>query len=427
MSVRERRLVEVPPTRNPEAYQLYLRGLQTLNSSWGNNLLAGADLMHRAAELDPAFALAHAREASALALNYFGWGGPVENRDRAWAALTRAQAVAPDDPRVRLAAGWVYYHGARDYGRALLEFEAAGRAMPNNGEVPHAIGSVLRRLGRYEEALARFARARELGTPEGFASWFIDRDSAITNWALRRYPEADRLYEQCLRVAPDVSNLWNERTKLQLDWKGDTAAARAMLADAPPNIEGQLVVNRVLIELWDRHFAQAVALARPHLDPRSARALEWYVAYADLRLGRSHEAADLARRRIAARQKEIAATPDNFSLHQYLAETYALLGAREPALAHSRKAIELLANDAFWGPSALESLALVYTLLGDREQALALLPGLLNKAYDTPLNALRLRREPWWDPLRGDPRFERLIARADAGSPPSRVRKPPGG
>jgi eukaryotic-like serine/threonine-protein kinase len=421
LSARERRLVEVPPTRNPEAYQLYLRGLQMLNpripNSFGDNLLAGADLMHRAAELDPQFGRAHARKAGALAYIYF-LGGPTENRERARTALARAQAVAPDDPMMRLSAGFVYFHGARDYGRALLEFEAAGRAMPSNEAVPYAIGSVLRRLGRYEEALDRFARASEMGTPEGVASWFIDRDIAATNWALRRYPEADRLYEKCLRVVPDEWALWSERTVLQLHWKGNAAAARAALADAPQALEAELVETRVLIELWDRRFAAAVALAQPRLDPRLHRRLEWYVAYADLRLGRSKEAADLARRLIAAREERLIASPNSVFLHKDLALTYALLGAREPALMHARKAVALLANDALWGPQAVETLAVVHTFLGDREQALALLPELLDKSYEEPLNAPRLRREPWWDPLRGDPRFERLLARAQGGSPP---------
>ena len=424
LSARERRLVEVPPTGNPEAYQLYLRGLQTLNSSWGFNLLAGADLMHRAAALDPDFALAHAREARALAWNYF-LGGPAENRERAETALARAQAVAPDDPRVRLSAGWVYYHGARDHGRALLEFEAAGRAMPNNGDVPYAIGCVLRRLGRYDEALDRFARASELGTSDGLPSWSIDREIATTNWALRRYSEADRLYEQCLRVAPDELLHWSRRAELQLHWKGDTTAARAALAGAPPTLEAELVESRVLIELWDRRFAQAVALAEPHLNPRRPRSLEWCVAYADLRLGRAQEVADLTRRLIVTREEELAASPNNFFFAAHLGLTYALVGAREPALTYARKAVSLTASDAFSGPGVLEVLAEVYTHLGDREQAFALLPGLLEKAYSNPLNARRLQGEPWWDPLRDDPRFERLLARADAGSPRRGARMPP--
>ena len=424
LSAHERRLIEAPPTRNPEAYQLYLSGLQMLNSripsGRGENLQAGADLMHHAAELDPGFARAHAREAGAHALIFFK-DGSAEHRDRARTALARAQALAPDDPRVRLSQGFVSYHCARDYSYALSEFEAAGREMPSNEVVPYAIASVLRRLGRYEEALGRFARANELSTPEGVASWFIDREIAVTNLALRRYPEADRLYDQCLRVAPNQWALWSERVSLLLDWKGDTAAARAALADAPPTFEAQLTESRVLIELWDRHFAQAVALGQPHLDPRELRPLEWYVAYADLRLGRSRDAADLARRLIAKREEDLAANPESISVHMYLAQTYALVGAREPALTHARKAIELAANDALVGPQAVENLAKVYLLLGDREQALALLPGLLDKSYAEPLDAPRLRGEPWWDPLRGDPRFERLIARAEAGSPPSRA------
>lgn len=412
LSTHERRLVEVPPTRNPEAYQLYLRGLRTLDTPIGTNLLAGADLMHRAAELDPGFALALAHEASALAFNYYGWAGPVENRDRARAALTQALAVAPDDPRVRLAAGWVYYHGESDYNRALLEFEAAYRAMPNNGDVPYAIGAVLRRLGRYKEALDRFARARELGTQEGFASWAIERDIAITNWALRRYPEADRIYEHCLRVAPDIPILWSERALVRLEWKGDTVAARTILAAAPSTLETQLIGIRVLIELFDRQFAQAVILGQPHLNPEQPW-LEWYVDYAYLRMGRLQEVADLSRRDIAAWEARLSATPDNVFLHQNLSLTYALVGSRGPALMHARKAVALVKDDAYWGPAMLDSLALVYTFLGDSDQAFALLPGLLEKAYDEPLSASRLRHEPWWDPLRGDPRFEKLLERAN--------------
>ena len=410
LSARERRLVEVPPTRNPEAYQLYLRGLRMLDTpatnSFENTLLTGADLMHRAGELDPGFALAHAREAWALAFNYYV-GGPVADRERARAALAKAQAVAPDDPRVRLATGWLYYHGARDYRRALLEFEAAGRAMPNNGEVPYATAAVLRRLGRFEEALDLFVRARELGTLESVPSWYIDRDIAITNVALRRYPEADRLYERCIRAAPEVVQPWFERIELQLEWKG-TAAARAVLADAPPALKAQLAGVGVLIDLWDHRFAQAIALGQPYVDPRRFRLTEYCVAYANLRLGRSQEATDLSRRLIAAREEELVANPDSFYHHQALAESYALVGERELALRHARKAIALTVNDALWGPSAVETLAFVHTLLGDREQAIILLTGVLEKE---PLDIPRFRREPWWDPLRGDPRFERLLAR----------------
>ncbi|HEV8238221.1 MAG TPA: protein kinase, partial [Thermoanaerobaculia bacterium] len=420
LSTRERQLVEASPTRNPEAYQLYLRGLQTLYSrtpnSFGDTLLAGADLMHRAAELDPSFAVAHAREARALAYHYFGLQVP-DSLKRARAALARAQAVAPDDPRVHLAAGYVYFHGAGDYGRALLEFEAAGRAMPSNGLVPYAIASVLRRQGRYEEALAHFARAKELGNPEGLASWSIDRDMARTNWALRRYPEADRLFEQCLRVAPDDWSLWGQRSVLQLSWKGDTTAARAMLESAPPTLEADLLEPRVLVELWDRHFAQAVALARPHLDVRQIRDLDVYVAYAELRRGNSREGGNLARQIIAAREKDLAANPDSIQVLGILAETYALVGAREPALTHARKAIALTANDAYLGPAMFEILAFVYARFDEHEQAIALLSGLLDKTYVAPITVQSLRHDPWWDPLRGDPRFERLLARADAVAP----------
>jgi hypothetical protein len=112
--------------------------------------------------------------------------------------------------------------------------------------------------------------------------------------------------------------------------------------------------------------------------------------------------------------EHLTANPDAWFPQLVLGNSYALIGERNPALEHTRRAVDLLARDAFWGPKAKENLALVHTLLGDHEPALDLIAELLLESYDEPLNAQRLRLEPWWDPLRDQPRFQQLLAGAGA-------------
>jgi tetratricopeptide (TPR) repeat protein len=124
----------------------------------------------------------------------------------------------------------------------------------------------------------------------------------------------------------------------------------------------------------------------------------------------------MARRIVALHQPALAANPDAAFVHYELGLAHALLGERQPALEHARRAVELLASDAFWGPAAVESLAGVHTLLGDRDEAVRLVTELLGKEYRFPVNPQRLKLEPWWDPLREDPRFRVLLEGSEAGA-----------
>jgi serine/threonine-protein kinase len=420
LSERERRLVEIRPTANLEAYQLYLRGLQAVADGQAGRredqyLGVTADFMRRATDLDPAFALAHARRAWALAWSHF-LGGPAEELAEARSALERAATLAPDRPEVRVATGFLRYWGDGDYTGALAEFEAAAAELPNNGDALIGAGSVLRRLGRYEEAIARFERAGELGGPADMPDvWTAGDEIATCNWALRRYEAVDRYYSQHPPERRETAEYWRDWARLHVQWKGETTSAWELLAQAPATVQARLMDTRALLHVMDRDFARAVASVPPSLlDPEDDPDLVWYVAYAQLRLEHEREVAELGRRMIAVGVEHLTANPDAWFPQLVLGNSYALIGERNPALEHTRRAVDLLARDAFWGPKAKENLALVHTLLGDHEPALDLIAELLLESYDEPLNAQRLRLEPWWDPLRDQPRFQQLLAGAGA-------------
>jgi serine/threonine-protein kinase len=367
-----------------------------------------ADLMRRATELDPEFALAHARRTYALAWAHF-LGGPANLLPEARSALERAQALAPDHPEVRLAIGYLRYWGDRNYAQALAEFDAVAAELPSSAEPRIAAGSVLRRMGRYEAAIARFEQARQLGAPEGIPDIHdLAREIAVCQWALRRYPEADRSLKEQLRLTPDSSNDWLREIRLLVAWKGTTSEAWAQLAKAPADLQPRLGPARLYLHVLDREFGKAIEAA-PSAEPG------WLLAYAHLRAGHGAEATAVAHRIVEEAGQELRENPRASGPHRWLGVAHALLGERELALGHATKAVELLADDAYWRPKAKEYLAIGHALLGDHEAAIDLVAELLRLQYEDPLTLQRLRLEPWWDPLRDAPRFQELLARVEAG------------
>jgi serine/threonine-protein kinase len=303
----------------------------------------------------------------------------------------------------------------RDYPRALAEFAAALQIQPSSAEALSGMGWVLRRQGRWAEAVERFRTAADLD-PKNAARAF---DAGFTSELAGRYADADRALALSLGLNPQWAEVYAERSWVQLLWRGDGDRAQAILDEAS-QVAGLTDDAGYLAEVQFR-----VALARRdyqgelrRLDAEARGAIDSQTMYSPISLlrGQVHALAgqpDLARRSFEAARGELEQRlerdPDDHRLHGSLGIAYAGLGRRDEAVREARLACELMpaSKDALLAILRVEDLAVVYAMVGRSDEAIAALDDLLSRSGWYTAQVLRL--DPRWDPLRGDPRFQALL------------------
>src|SRR5881409_1145147 len=413
----ERQALDAKPTTNLEAYDYYLRGKDYQARQLDDEDARLAVRMYRqAVQLDPTFALAYAALARAhLALSWLL--GETGELPKAQAALDRAQRLGPELAEIHLALGYYYYWGRRDYDHALEQFAWVRERQPNNPEVIEAIGLIHRRQGRWAEVVSDMTRATELDprNHESFAGL------GQTYLVLRRYPEADRAFARAASLAPDVRASPVARAHVSLLWNGDATKAHQVLRQAGTTVDSvRLLVDRspdsrVFLRVFASDYGKA--LAHSPLRAAGGDTASYYLAkaeYYDLssETSRAHAYFDSAR---VVLEAKMATRPANKASEQWPVEmplglAYAGLGRRADAIRLGRQGAELVpvSRDALAGPLMLFGLAEIYILAGEYEAALDQLEYLLS--IPSPLSIPLLRVDPLYAPLRGNPRFQRLVA-----------------
>ncbi|RDI99291.1 hypothetical protein DVT68_00025 [Dyella solisilvae] len=424
------------PTRNATAYDLYLqaaphanRAYDLRNASVDNDLDVAISLYQRAVALDPDFALAWAALARANMSEYhLGEDRSNARLVEAKAEADRALALQPNLGEGHYALALYHYWGHRDYAAAMTELELARLAMPNSGTIVITIAWIARRQGRWDEALALFHAAAVLDPRNGLAL----TELGDTYQDLRRYAEADRAYAAAIALGNSNAPYWRFGPALNaMLWKGDLAPLRVALAAGTPGTDyNNRHLGFVNYERWlARDYAGAARAAEEDKDE------DWYdqdgvieprrlvVAWALEAAGDKATATtmygEVATRACAA----LADRPDDANLHLALAYAYAGLGRRPEAVAEGERAAALVpvTRDALTGPDMLVHLAEVYVRSGQSEKAIALIGRLLTMPVGSELTPALLRIDPVWDPLRGDPQFQALLAdtTAAASVPPA--------
>jgi TolB-like protein/Tfp pilus assembly protein PilF/class 3 adenylate cyclase len=417
LSSRERKAIAEAPTTDVVANELYLRArkLQDLGGADGYRQAIG--LLEEAVRRDPKFALAYAAlSAVHLILYWEGTDHTVARREQARIALQKAQELQPDAGGVHLAAGRYAYHGFRDYDRARQEFEAALRVLPNHSPVYMITAAVDRRQGRWEDALRHFDRAVELD-PLNFTNL---QESAFTREILNRFDEARPLLERALAINPKNSHVRIELAMLPYYQAADVRAWRVEMDKILG--EGRYATSPAALWLVQCALAErnadaadaALAVipeagaANPY--DNSVIPRDWFVGLAARTFGNraGAEAAFTRARAIAAKQTE--EQPDYAIAWSLLGMCDAALGHKSDAIAEGRRACDLLpvAKDAMDGPSFVNNLALIYAWVGEKDLALKTLA----QSARTPggVNFGELKLQPHWDALRGDPRFDQIVA-----------------
>jgi TolB-like protein/Tfp pilus assembly protein PilF len=409
----EQAAIDEQPTENMEAHQAYLRGLELWfrpGFDWDVFERAG-DMFERAVELDPDFLLAYTELVGVYGMLY-SWRDRTEDRladlER---VMSRAEALDPAHPQVRLAKGFYYYFGFWEYEKALEEFLAAEAMLPNLAEVPEAKAYVLRRLGRMEEAAEALSRAFKLDPRNAHFSSELGR----TLTAMRRHAEAVQYHDRAIQLAPDSRHVYYLKAFNQLAWKGDVAGARQIIDEQAPGdaSEDQVFDWTLLAQLTGDYEA---ALDRLGVLAAAADAAGERAPWVRNNQGWFHELLgniEASRSFYEKAADEVAETleesPELAPARNALAFAAAGLGQKDLALRENQTAYELVEKDHFWSPSFLEDRARIYTRFDEADAALDLLEELLATPYDYSVTVALLRLEPVWIPLHDHPRFQALL------------------
>ena len=419
LSGHEERALEAKPTHNPEAYDVYLRGVAFQGRVHGSNLLVlkAIDYFERAVQLDPNFAAAWARLSRAHSYLHFQH---IETArpDVAKDALEHAQKLQSNSVETLLALGYYQYWVLGDYGLGKATFGLVSKLSPGNSDVAWALSAVNRRLGQWNESLALLERALALDPRNGE----LITAAARTYEALRQFPTALKLYDRALDIVVNDPDLMSLKASVYQAQGNLEQAAKFLLGvtgDTP--FEGAFLSRALQLRL-ERNHVEAVRLLQARL-AQSQFTSEIYKGITQVHLAFAQRlAGDFAGGKVTAEQARntlellCRRQPNNYNFAAWLALAYAALGEKDPALREAQRAVMLLpsARDALDGPGAEEILALVQAVFGDNGRAIPTLKRLLQTPFQSglygpaSLTPAFLRLDPLWDSLRDDPAFREL-------------------
>ena len=408
----EQQIMAERPTANLEAYDAYLRGeaIEAKAPNDPSTLRRAAESFTRAVTLDSSFALAWAALGSAHAMLYWDAAPTPADSAASHRATAHAVALAPELPEARAAMGQYDAYVLRDPTRALAEYEAGLRQSPHSAILLSGAAQVERASGRWDAAVTHYREAARLDPRSVSAALELGR----TDLWLRRLPEARAALDRALAISPGNIAAIDFRTMVSLA-DGNLAVARALVQAAGSDVNPSVLIA-FLTNYYDLGWVLDSAGQRT-LDGLTAAAFDGNRAAWALALAQSYwQRRDLARARAYADSARVAfaaqleETPNDPQLHVLHALASAYLGRKAEAIQEGEQAVALpsFARDAFNGPYLRHQLVRIYIIAGEPEKALDLLASLLEIPYY--LTPRWLGIDPNFAPLRGNPRFARLVA-----------------
>ncbi|HSU85231.1 MAG TPA: hypothetical protein VLI42_00725 [Chthoniobacterales bacterium] len=421
LSPHEKSAIEQRPTTNIGAFELYSRAKDLIlhtafSAAAAQNLRTGIELLNQALALDPSFFDAYCQLAFASD-SLYGFG----TADHTPALLVTADAAVatafrfrPDAGEAHLARATHLYQAYRNYDGALGELEVARMTLPNNPAISELTAAIMRRRGKHEEGLQAYQRAIQLD-PRNF---YTIQQLALSYAILRRYPEAIGALDRALTIKPDDPETRATRAQTFLHWKGDYRPLHQVVDEIRTNDPSAVksIADGWLIDaLAERDPAAAESAITALGDGTFGdNATQFNAGFAHALLARMMKDDAKVRAAFAAIRPEqeriVQAQPDYGPAVCLLALIDAGLGRKEQALQEIQRAVQLLPleKDALNGADMIYYSGIVAGWVGEKDLALqnltkaAQLPGFVT------YGALKLL--PWCDPLRGDPRFEKIVA-----------------
>jgi TolB-like protein/class 3 adenylate cyclase/Tfp pilus assembly protein PilF len=420
LSPQEKAAIQEKPTSDLTAHDLYIRAKTLITTAvfstpQAESLSEAVRLLNEAIERDPSFALAYYQLGHAHDLLYFTGTDHTPARlamaDEAIQSLSR---LLPNSGEAHLALAKHLYWGYLDYDRARNELRLAQKSLPNEPWAFVLAGYIDRRQGRWDESTENLERAVELD-PQDPA---ILQQLALSYDSLRRYADVERVYDRAIAVTPKDAALRASRAEVELNWHADPgpliSTIQAFIAQDSSEakhlafvwVRGALCkrdydgARRAMDALpIDGCYDDSIPFPRDWCEGVVAQLLNDKAA--------AHAAFTSTRSEAA---KLVGDQPDYPEGLCVLAMADAALGHKEDAIREGRRAVELMpvSKDAIRGPLLIHYLAVIYAWTGEKDLALEQLSVVAR--IPSHLSYGHLRLHPYWDPLRGDPRFEKIVA-----------------
>ena len=424
ISPAEKLAIERPPTFDFTAFELYGRA-KNLVLAWSfssnekdkRNLLQAADLLNQAVAHDPTFFQAYCQLVWLHdELYHLRFDRTPARLALAEAAIESALRLRPDGGEGHLARAGHLYRGYLDYQGALAELEIARQTLPNDARLFELKGYIERRRpgGNQEEALLNLERAIDLDP----RNVLLLQQTALSYDALRRYRDEEAILDRLLAVLPNDVERKAGRAFVELDWKADTRPLHQFIDSI--RATNPVAIADIADEWLECALAERDAAAAANalavrgetsvgndvvkLSPRFVKGLIAQMAKDDAKARSDFTAAR------AEQEKLVRAHPDDAGALCVLGLIDAALGRKDEALREGRRAVELLPleKDAINGTRLMVALARIAASVGDNDLACEQLGTAIRYPASPTYGTLKLM--PWWDPLRGDPCFERIVA-----------------
>ena len=420
LSPSEKAAIEQPPTSDVAAFDLYSRARAllldvTFTAVREDNARKAVDLLNQAVARDPAFAVAYCRLTEAHDTLYTIGGDHTPARlALAEAAMKRAVQLQPDSGETHLSLARHRYYAYRDYDGARAELAVAERSLPNEPAIPQLASLIDRRRGRWDDSVREAEHSIELDPRNVFTM----QQTALTYQHLRHFPQMAAILDRALSVDPRSIQSRIARAQVELHWHANPEPLRTTIGNIlteDPSSAPIVAENWMNVSLCARDTTaatRAIAALGSHAFGSSSNGFSSVFGEGLIAQMRGDATTAQARFSAARAQQEQAVReqPDYAPALCVLGIIDAMLGRKEEAMSEGRRAMELLPveKDAVAGSEIAALFAIICVWSGDRDVAIRQLE--LVTRIPCYLSYGLLKLEPYWDPLRGDPRFEKIVA-----------------